>query len=277
MRYLTLLLIAGMISACSTGAGDSASDESSENDYESREDSTASEDTDRSVPTGDNSRVSVDWPGSYAGVVPCADCAGIYNAIDIYEDGTYERVTKYLGKTGEAQQESGTIEWNDDGGTITLSGSDIEYLVGENVLIQRDIEGNSITGDLAARYRIEKTAQRLTDRYWKLIEVRGQAIPEPEDPKMEPFIMLLSDSVQAAFGFSGCNSFRGNYEQDGLRLSFSTMASTMRACMNVEYEQLLMQALEATDNYALNAGGDTLSINRARMAPLARFAAAKPK
>ena len=45
----------------------------------------------------------------------------------------------------------------------------------------------------------------------------------------------------------------------------------MMACLNMEIENELKRALEMADNYSLTADGKYLSLNRARMAPLARF------
>jgi len=45
----------------------------------------------------------------------------------------------------------------------------------------------------------------------------------------------------------------------------------MMACLNMEIEDELKRALEMADNYSLSSDGKFLSLNRARMAPLARF------
>jgi len=78
-------------------------------------------------------------------------------------------------------------------------------------------------------------------------------------------------------GFGGCNSFGGSYTLDEatLRIRFERMASTLRACVaGMDTEQALHDVLQTTDNYSL--AGDQLSLNRARMAPLARFEATFP-
>ena len=48
--------------------------------------------------TQHTSEISRDWYGSYAGVVPCADCAGIETSIPLNEDLSYQLRTRYLGK-----------------------------------------------------------------------------------------------------------------------------------------------------------------------------------
>ncbi len=37
--------------------------------------------TDPPMSTGDNSQNSLDWPGTYTGTLPCADCEGIKTEI----------------------------------------------------------------------------------------------------------------------------------------------------------------------------------------------------
>lgn len=110
--------------------------------------------------TADNSKTSLDWAGTYKGTVPCADCEGIETTISIGTDSNYTLTLSYLGKKEAAVVEKkGTFSWNDAGSIILLSGlSDgpSQYLVGENKLIQLDLAGNRITGELAARYELAK-------------------------------------------------------------------------------------------------------------------------
>ena len=62
----------------------------------------------------------------------------------------------------------------------------------------------------------------------------------------------------------------GGYEiKQPLQLRFKQLASTMMACDNMADEATLAKVLEMVDNYTIS--GNTLSLNKARMAPLARF------
>lgn len=110
--------------------------------------------------TGDNSMNSLDWQGSYKGIVPCADCEGIETVITIGADSLYTLTLSYLGKKDAvAVKKNGRFNWNDAGNIITLSnmeGGADKYLVGENKLIQLDLEGNRITGNLASKYELTK-------------------------------------------------------------------------------------------------------------------------
>lgn len=107
-----------------------------------------------------NSQNSLDWQGTYKGVIPCADCEGIETEIVLNADLTFTLKTKYLGKgDGKIFQEAGSIVWDQTGGIISLEGlksRPSQYKVGENRLIQLDMEGNVITGDLAEKYVLTK-------------------------------------------------------------------------------------------------------------------------
>ena len=41
---------------------------------------------------------SLDWNGTYKGVLPCADCEGLETTVVVNENNTYCVKTKYLGK-----------------------------------------------------------------------------------------------------------------------------------------------------------------------------------
>ena len=105
---------------------------------------------------------------------------------------------------------------------------------------------------------------------WRLIELNGQAIADmAERPAKIPYIQL--DAKRRASGNSSCNQFFGTYELNpNDRITFSPMGMTRMACLNdTNIEADFMQVLSSADSYVLR--NDTLVLNRARMAPLARF------
>lgn len=107
-----------------------------------------------------NSQNSLDWQGTYKGVTPCADCEGIETEIVLNADLTFTLKTKYLGKgDGKVFQETGSFVWDKMGGIISLEGlkgRTTHYKVGENRLIQLDMEGKVISGALAEKYVLKK-------------------------------------------------------------------------------------------------------------------------
>ena len=111
----------------------------------------------------------------------------------------------------------------------------------------------------------------ITEKYWKLIEINGKPVVADESMRREAFIILKNEDRRVN-GNGGCNTLNGAYEiSEGNRIKFSQMASTMMACLNMEIEDGLKRALEMADNYTVSADGKYLSLNKARMAPLARF------
>ncbi|GHT78668.1 lipoprotein involved with copper homeostasis and adhesion [Bacteroidia bacterium] len=108
----------------------------------------------------DNSRNSLEWYGTYTGVIPCADCEGIKTQVILTDSNTYTIRREYLGKKEAVYTYSGTFTWSEDGGSISLKEDEREaatrFKVGENVLFQLDGEGKEITGDLANNYILVK-------------------------------------------------------------------------------------------------------------------------
>ena len=87
---------------------------------------------------------------------------GLFNHstnIILSKDLSYEIITVYLGKREKIHREKGTFTWNKEGNTIILNeikNAPNQYFVGENTLIQLDMEGKRITGELANNYVLVK-------------------------------------------------------------------------------------------------------------------------
>lgn len=222
--------------------------------------------------TADNSQNALDWDGIYSGVLPCADCGGIQTSLELSRDGSFKLNQVYWGKDESDFENSGKFVWNKDGNAITIGEGErmMKFQVGENMLTMLDREGNKITGELADNYILMKADVNLVEKYWKLTELFGEPVTTPEGGK-EAHIILKREGNHVN-GNSGCNTFSGTYVlKPGNRIGFSKIASTMMMCLDMDTETKMHQVLETADNYVVN--GDTLVLNRARMAPLARFEA----
>ncbi|WP_373516079.1 copper resistance protein NlpE, partial [Persicitalea sp.] len=141
MRKGTVILVAIILASCNTDSSSQAGI-----------DSTAVKST---IADGHNSRNSIDFAGTYTGVLPCADCEGIETKITLNQEGTYAKKSTHLGKGNDNSfEEKGNYTWDANGQQITLEGQDKpnQYFVGENTLTQLDMEGQKIEGDLAAMY-----------------------------------------------------------------------------------------------------------------------------
>lgn len=153
LKWMLVLVMGTFLFAC-----DSAKDDSTEQTEEIIDDSTVEGD----ISHGDNSRVSLDWSGTYKGLLPCADCEGIEAEVTLNEDETFHY--KYVYLTSKEDQvvfeESGKFEWDAAGSKITLTfESELakpQYRVGENHLLMLGEAGEIIEGSLADAYVLNK-------------------------------------------------------------------------------------------------------------------------
>ena len=225
---------------------------------------------------------SLDWSGSYQGIIPCADCEGIQTVVTLHNDMTYAFSATYLGKPGKPFTMTGTFSWNEAGNTVILAGLENrpnKYFVGERYLLQLDMEGKKIEGASASLYRLQQqdsapgaavVATALVGTTWYLKAIHGREITAEPDKK-KPYIILQPDGNRVN-GFGSCNTFIGSYEtRPPDRLTFSKMAATQMMCVDMEVETKLFEVLGETDSFALRDG--TLMLHKARMAPLAVFEA----
>ena len=227
----------------------------------------------RPIPDGHSSRMALDWAGTYSGMLPCASCPGVETEVTLNADGTFRLSRLYLDEGAAPDMRTGTFEWNEAGSAVMLdeAAGGQRYQVGENVLFHLDQNGARITGDLAARYVLDKHVNdpAIEAHRWRVVELRGQALEGEGAPA--PWLVLNPDQGQVS-GNASCNSFSGSYAiRTGQRIRFSDrMAVTMMACPDMTLETGFLEALAAADNYAVGPDG-TMSLNRARMAPLVRL------
>ena len=107
------------------------------------------------VSNSHNAKNSLDYIGTYKGILPCADCDGLETEIIINENATFCLKTKYQGKGDKVFEQKGTFAWNKAGNTIVfteIKNAPNQYFVGENKLTQLDNSGKKITGSLSTAY-----------------------------------------------------------------------------------------------------------------------------
>jgi len=107
---------------------------------------------------GDNSRNSLDWGGTYKGIIPCASCPGIEVILKINYDNDYTMSWEYLERDVEKVKSSGKFKWDATGSKITLtSGANEEqFFIGEGRAWMLNRDGERVTGELADHYILEK-------------------------------------------------------------------------------------------------------------------------
>lgn len=117
----------------------------------------------------------------------------------------------------------------------------------------------------------DNQAKALEGTYWVLTELNGKPV-DPVAKGAKPYFIYFNQEKQRVSLSGGCNVMGGGYElQEGGRIKFGNLMSTMMACPDMTIEEGLKRMAESVDNYAIQ--GSALSFAKARMAPVARFKA----
>lgn len=227
-----------------------------------------------------NSQNSLDWSGTYSGILPGDGGEAMRTTITLKDDGTY-MINKQLENVGESDNAAvqvGDFTWQADGSRIVLqkvNGINPNYLVGENQLIQLDLNGERITGENADKYTLQRSAEMggmpLIDTYWKLVELSGQPVTALEGRL--PAHIVISNKEKRASGNSGCNSFFSTYvldQQAGI-INFQQAGSTMMACLDMRTEEEFLKKLPLVSKYSIS--GRSLTFSNADDGMLMRFEA----
>lgn len=106
---------------------------------------------------GANARSNVQWAGTYAGTVPCADCAGIATSITLGLQGRYQLTETYMGG-GQTTNVSGRYAWDSTGNYIKLdaAGNGAWYKVLNGQLQRLDATAQPMRGANASAYFLTK-------------------------------------------------------------------------------------------------------------------------
>lgn len=207
-----------------------------------------------------NSMNSLDWAGRYEGILPGKGNVSETVILVLKQDLSYEIIRN-------GQRSEGGFNWAPDGGTIVIPGESLYLFAGENFMKAVTRKGKEVDG---GRYRLEKTADTgIREKYWKLIELYGRPVTVREGGR-EPHLIIRQEESRVT-GNSGCNGFGGTCELNEAtgRIRFSKIAATQMACMGENVEGEFFKVLGEADNFTTD--GRFLSLNKARMAPLARF------
>ncbi|HMW94380.1 MAG TPA: copper resistance protein NlpE N-terminal domain-containing protein [Chitinophagales bacterium] len=222
------------------------------------------------TPDGHTAQNSLDWQGTYSGVLPCADCEGIETELKLNNDQTYSLTNKYLdGKNSSTDTLTGTFIWKGNNVELERKIKDIRpdvFKVEENQVKQLDLEGKEVTGELANAYILKKNGNsEVEDKKWKLVELNGKPVSGTADTH---YIIFHSKEGRLE-AKAGCNMMSYEYSiKNQLQVRFTPGITTLMACQETT-EDKLKAVLDKADN--ISVGPDVLTLNKARMAPLARF------
>ena len=94
--------------------------------------------------------------GVYEGVLPAADCPGIYTVLTLQEDGTFTKVSQYLEREGHYTEEGVFVLEEGKVKTTDKTGEVYYYLPGAGRLQQLDREAQPIGGEMGSLYILKK-------------------------------------------------------------------------------------------------------------------------
>jgi len=209
-----------------------------------------------------------DWVGTYAGVMPCADCPGIQTIVDLLPDSTYTLQTRYIDRSEEMFTQSGKFLWDTQNNTIALDNLFIKQLLVEDHSVRVLFDGQEESLIPIELYTLMKTDMELAGKYWKLVELNGNPVEVDQSPR-DPHIVL--DIYTHSFtGSTSCNRMMGSYQLTAPgKIVFSQAAATQMMCLDMEIENQFLQIFDSIDGYLVD--GDTLTLLNESGAPLARF------
>jgi putative lipoprotein len=111
----------------------------------------------------------------------------------------------------------------------------------------------------------------LTNTYWKLTHIEGNAVMMQEKQKKEAFLQLVTEDGKLR-GFAGCNNFTGSYEINGNALTMAKIAQTKKMCMAaMETESRFINALNNTAHFSIHE--HHLTLLNSQKKPIAKFEA----
>ncbi len=153
--------------------------------------------------------------------------------------------------------------------TANQQAAEIDFAAQDRAKVQAEAKAQS-EADAKAEQQAQNENDAIVGQKWQLVTLEGQDV-EMADNQEQAIYFELQEEDNLVMGFSGCNNFNGTYTlEEGMRIRFSQMLSTMKACPDVDVdEQAVLEVFELTDNYTLSDG--ELSLNVGRRAPLAVF------
>ena len=117
------------------------------------------------------------------------------------------------------------------------------------------------------------TADVLTGKSWNLVELFGNPVTVNE---LNVAHLVFTAEGNRFSGSTGCNRITGTYQIAAPdRITFSQAVSTRMMCIDMDTENKFLDVINTADSYIVR--NDTLTLIRARMAPLARFVAVQVK
>jgi heat shock protein HslJ len=188
-----------------------------------------------------NSRNALDWAGTYAGALACADCRGVEAQLRLNRDETYELSIQYLERGKVPSQVRGRFTWQANGNAITLDaqGGGRQVLVGEGRVALFDA-GAAAAWPQAAQRQLSRLNPLAATELPRALEAHRWSLAWAVDAQGQPIAGLPAATAREIhFNFGGgrftidggCNRMMGSFQVDAEgTLRFGRMASTMMGC-----------------------------------------------
>jgi hypothetical protein len=190
-------------------------------------------------PDHHTSQSSLDWAGTYEGLLPCVDCIGVLTTLRLESDGTYVLTARRLVAGEASASDGGRFTWTEDGGSIRLASDAAPsgFQVGEGRLFALNPDGSRVAADASASLQLVPKvdmapAQVLENHVWSLVSATtadGASIEALFPAAGRGLALAFRDASVNVTG--GCNGLRAGYSLNAEgQLTVGNAASTMMAC-----------------------------------------------
>lgn len=202
-----------------------------------------------------SSQNTLNWAGSYRGVIPNYDNQGVYVELELTDTLTYIKSTKQSGTNDRLVTIDGTFTWSKDGNSIILE-SDSEtknsiLKIEKNRVLWENITGTENVESELENYVMTKVPGILFEREWIVKKISNQYINvRPTINSMYAYINFSSEENKI-YGFSGCNFFNAYYHLNGQEISFTPIKSTKMVGPNINIESELFRKLRETNQFEI--------------------------
>jgi heat shock protein HslJ len=203
-------------------------------------------------PDSHTAQNSLDWEGTYWGILPCADCSGIETEISLHHDFTYLRINTYLGKANSFNDTiRGIFNWF--GNKIKLENLSLNQYqqwikVEENQVRVLDSSGNEITGSLSSHYVLKKNGNAaIENRKWIIIEINGK----PTEYNLGAYYLIFHSKEKRIEAKANCNNISIPYKiKNQELLETGHGMSTLMGCPD-DTERNFLNALSAVTHITI--------------------------
>ena len=233
-------------------------------------------------------------PATFAGKLPCADCAGINYELTLSADATYALKKTFEGAGDRVQLEAGSWGYSSDRVVLALKSSHDAWswfaVLPDNVLRAVDSRGQSIglrapadlrrsgavnsTVSTAARTSAtnEPVTAALSDAVWTLTELAGKPV-RPASKTHRAIVIAFDESTRKFSGATGCNALEGEFQASWRTLMLTTTAPLPVCRIDQGTERAVSRTLKATRAYRVI--GTTLDLFDEKGTRIARLEGAR--